>query len=295
MIVLSFLDLHADARKAPNEQNWAGFSDSGNPFGLQKRLLRSMVNTIVDYGLVCANDHIMVAISGGKDSYTLLELLLLARVRAPFDFKVTAVHLDQVQPGYDGEPLRQWLIKNNIEHHIAQQDTYSIVVEKTKPGGTFCALCSRLRRGALYTVAEKIGANKIALGHHRDDALETLLLNLIYAGKLSAMPPKYRTDDGQFWVIRPLLEIAERDIARYATVREFPILPCNLCGSQEGLKRDRMTRLLDDLEQEKPDVRAVMLNALKNVRGSHLMDQQYLDKEDDVTKVVKPRKLKIID
>ena len=151
------------------------------------------------------------------------------------------------------------------------------MIDKTKPGGTYCTLCSRLRRGILYHYAQKIGANKIALGHHRDDSIETLLLNLIYAGKMQAMPPKYRTDDDKFFVIRPLIEVAEKDIINYATQKAYPILPCNLCGSQEGLKRERMKKLLDSLELEKPDVRAVMLHALKNVNISHLMDKRYLD------------------
>src|SRR5262249_14675827 len=163
------------------------------------------------------------------------DLMLAAQKRAPFSYKVTAVHLDQVQPGYDGRPLALWLKENDIPHEIIKENTYKLVVEKTKPGGTYCSLCSRLRRGILYEVAARIGANKIALGHHRDDSIETLLLNLIYAGKLQAIPAKYLTDDGQFHVIRPLIEVAERDIIAYAELRGFPILPCNLCGSQEGL------------------------------------------------------------
>ncbi|HXW52463.1 MAG TPA: tRNA 2-thiocytidine(32) synthetase TtcA, partial [Myxococcota bacterium] len=223
-------------------------------------------------------DHVMVAISGGKDSYTLLDLLHTAQKRAPFFFKITAVHLDQVQPGYDGRPLKDWLVNKQIDHIILSEDTYSVVVEKTKPGGTYCSLCSRLRRGILYRIAGEIGAHKIALGHHRDDSLETLMLNLIYAGKLQAMPPKYVTDDGKFEVIRPLVEVAERDIVNYAAQIGYPILPCNLCGSQEGLKRERMKELLDALEKEKPDVRSVMLHALKNVNVSHLLDKRYLDR-----------------
>ncbi|MCA9507078.1 MAG: tRNA 2-thiocytidine(32) synthetase TtcA [Myxococcales bacterium] len=265
--------------RAPNERHWAGFAVSQQTSLRRKRLMRTMLNTVVDYQLIEENDHIMVAISGGKDSYTLLDLLLSAQARAPFSFKVTAVHVDQVQPGYDGKPLENWLMEHNIDHEIIREDTYSVVKEKTKPGGTYCSLCSRMRRGVLYKVASRIKANKIALGHHRDDAIETLLLNLIYAGKLQAMPPKYRTDDGQFFVIRPLIEVAERDIISYAKQKEFPILPCNLCGSQEGLKRKRMKELLDSLEQEKSDVRSVMLHAIKNVKASHLLDPRYLDGE----------------
>lgn len=291
---MTFLELDTGAKRSPNEKNWAGFASSDEQSTKQKKLLKAMLNTVVDYDLIKANDHIMVAISGGKDSYTLLELLLKARIRAPFEYKITAVHLDQMQPGYDGEPLKNWLEQNNVNHLIVRENTYKVVVEKTKPGGTFCSMCSRLRRGILYTIAGDIGANKIALGHHRDDAVETLLLNLIYAGKLSAMPPKYRTDDGGFWVIRPLIEIGEAEIARYAAAQGYPILPCNLCGSQEGLKRQRMKELLDQLENEKSDVRSVMLNALKNVRASHLMDPRFLDSEDEVVAPKKARKLKVI-
>lgn len=265
------------SEQAPNELNWAGFAMSEQKSLKEKKLLRTMLNTVVDYRLIEKDDHIMVAISGGKDSYTMLDLLLTAQKRAPFQYKVTAVHLDQAQPGYDGKPLEDWLKKNQINHLILREDTYSVVVDKTKPGGTFCSLCSRLRRGILYSAAEQIGANKIALGHHRDDSVETLLLNLIYAGKMQAMPPKYLTDDGRFFVIRPLIEMAERDIINYANKKAYPILPCNLCGSQEGLKRQRMKELLDTLELEKADVRSVMLNALKNVKETHLLDPRFIE------------------
>lgn len=266
--------------RAPSERHWAGFAVSEQDSLSQKKLMRTMLNTVVDYQLIERNDHVMVAISGGKDSYTLLDLLISAQKRAPFPFDITAVHLDQVQPGYDGRPLRDWLLKKNVKHKIIKEDTYSVVIEKTKPEGTYCSLCSRLRRGILYRVAEEIGANKIALGHHRDDALETLLLNLIYTGKLQAMPAKYLTDDKKFFVIRPLIEMAERDIINYAARKAYPILPCNLCGSQEGLKRERMKEILDLLEKEKSDVRSVMLHALKNVRVTHLLDKRFLDEEE---------------
>lgn len=277
------------SEQAPNELNWAGFAQSEQSSLKEKKLLRTMLNTVVDYRLIEKDDHIMVAISGGKDSYTMLDLLLKAQKRAPFSFKITAVHLDQAQPGYDGKPLEDWLKNNHIDHLILREDTYSVVIDKTKPGGTFCSLCSRLRRGILYTCAEKIGANKIALGHHRDDSLETMWLNMIYAGKLQAMPPKYLTDDGRFFVIRPLIEMAERDIINYAHKKAYPILPCNLCGSQEGLKRQRMKELLDSLELEKPDVRSVMLNALKNVKESHLLDARFIEHEYKPVPEVKKR------
>lgn len=231
-----------------------------------------MTRTIAHHDLVGPGDHVMVAVSGGKDSYTLLDLLWEARRKAPFRFEVTAVHLDQVQPGYDGRPLRTWLEAFGAPFEIVQQDTYSTVVRVTPKGKAFCAACSRMRRGILYTTAARLGCNKIALGHHRDDALETLLLNLFYSGKLQAMPAGYTTDDGRFEVIRPLVECAESDIVEHAAERAYPILPCNLCGSQDGLRRQKMGQLLDQLEDDSPHVRSVMLNALRNVRPSHLLD-----------------------
>lgn len=237
------------------------------------RLRRAMGNTIAEHRLIQAGDHIMVAVSGGKDSYTLLDLLHQAQAKAPIRFRLTAVHLDQVQPGYDGARLRRWLEDFGAAFEIIQEDTYSAVIERTRAGKAFCAVCSRLRRGVLYTVAERLGCNKIALGHHRDDALETLLLNLFYAGKLQAMPAKYTTDDGRFEVIRPLIECAEADIVEHASAAGYPILPCNLCGSQTNLQRDKMRDLIDSLAVDSPNVRAVMLNALRNLRPSHLLDR----------------------
>ena len=240
---------------------------------LKMRLTRKITRTNKIYRLLDEGDRVMVAISGGKDSYTLLDLLHSARKRLPFKFEVVAVHLDQQQPGYDGAPLRSWLEQSGINFEILSKDTYSIVKELTPPGGTYCAPCSRLRRGILYSAAERLGCNKIALGHHRDDALETLLMNMFYSGRIQSMPPIYRTDDGRFDVIRPLIECAERDIAEYAELRAFPILPCNLCGSQDGLKRVEMKRLLAELELRNPSVRDVMLASMKHVRPSHLLDR----------------------
>ena len=239
---------------------------------VRKRLHRTMTRTIAAHGLVEAGDHVMVAVSGGKDSYTLLDLLWEARTRAPFRFDVTAVHLDQHQPGYDGTPLRRWLEGFGAPFEIVSIDTYSTVVRVTPEGKSFCGACSRMRRGILSTTAERLRCNKIALGHHRDDALETLLLNLFYAGKLQAMPAGYTTDDGRFRVIRPLIECAESDIVEHAREVGYPILPCNLCGSQDGLRREKMAALLTELEQDNPNVRSVMLNALRNVQPSHLLD-----------------------
>ena len=246
----------------------------GEQLGL--KLNRRMLRSSRDYGLLKPNDKVMVAISGGKDSYTLLDLLWRARARVPFHFDLIAVHLDQQQPGYDGAPLKGWLKAYSAPYEVISEDTYSIVKELTPEGGTFCAPCSRLRRGILYNAAERLGCNKIALGHHRDDSIETLLMNLFYSGRLQAMPAIYTTDDGRFEVIRPLIECAEEDIAGYAEELAFPILPCNLCGSQDGLKRAKTKELLSRLEAESPMVRDMMLAALKNVRPTHLLDQGLL-------------------
>lgn len=241
---------------------------------LQKKLLRTMLRTVERYRLIAPGDSILVAVSGGKDSYTMLDLLRQAQARAPIHFDLVAVHLDQRQPGYDGTSLVSWLKDSGIRFEILSEDTYSIVKELVKDGGTYCAPCSRLRRGILYSAAERLGCNKIALGHHREDTLHTLLLNLFYAGKLQAMPASYRTDDGRFVVIRPLIECSEREIALHAQAAAYPILPCNLCGSQDGLKRKEVAMLLENLETRIPDVRSVMLNALRNVRPSHLLDTE---------------------
>lgn len=241
---------------------------------LAHQLLRKMQHTSKTYGLYEDGDRIMVAVSGGKDSYTMLYLLRDLVRRLPFSIELIAVHLDQRQPGYDGRGLQAWLENFGVPFEILSEDTYSVVTSELDESATYCSLCSRLRRGILYTAAERLGCNKIALGHHRDDTLETFLMNLIFAGKLQAMPAAYTTDDGRFRVIRPLIECAEKQIARFAELMAFPIIPCNLCGSQTGLKRDAMTALLNQLESENPNVRSVMLNALRNVRPTHLLDEE---------------------
>ncbi len=241
---------------------------------LQRQLFNEMRDTCRDYELLRAGDHVMVALSGGKDSYTLL-CVLSQLVRAHYPrVRLTAVHLDQRQPGYDGAPLRRYLEQSGHAFEILSEDTYSVVVDQLGQGQTYCSLCSRLRRGILYTAAERLGCNKLALGHHRDDGLETFLMNLFYSGKLQAMPAGYTTDDGKLQVIRPLIGCAESTIREFAELRDFPILPCNLCGSQAGLKRERMAELLAELEREAPHVRAVMANALSNVRPTHLLDRE---------------------
>jgi len=230
-----------------------------------------MGRCIADYELIESGDRVMVAISGGKDSYTLLHLLERARHRAPVPFEVIAVHLDQGQPGYDGTALEAWLREQGYEHQIVRKDTYQLVTEVIPEGQTYCSLCSRLRRGILYNVAESLGCTKIALGHHRDDAIETLMLNMMFNGSLSAMPAKLASDDGRNTVIRPLLYSSERDIAAYSEQLNFPIIPCNLCGSQDNLWRQQVKEMLDDIEKRAPQVRESMLAALKNVRSSHLL------------------------
>ena len=252
----------------PSEDQDNGISE------IALKLSRTMLRTVGEYRLIEEGDRILVAVSGGKDSFTLLDLLWRARKRAPVRFELIAVHLDQGQPGYDGRVLARWLEEFGCPHEVIREDTYSIVKEKSGDEETFCSTCARLRRGVLYTAAERLGCNKIALGHHRDDALETLLLNLLYAGRLQAMPARYRTNDGRFEVIRPLIECAEEDIARHAARAGYPIMPCTLCGSQVGLKREVVARLLGDLEKTIPNVRQVMLAALKNVRATHLLDAE---------------------
>ena len=247
-----------------------------DPERLARKLSDTMLRTVAAHRLIEEGDRILVAISGGKDSYTLLELLWRARRKAPVAFELIAFHLDQGQPGYDGRPLRRWLEEFGATFEIVREDTYKVVMDNGDPDEetTYCRLCSRLRRGILYTAAARLGCNKIALGHHREDALETLLLNLFYSGRLQAMPAGYTTNDRRFRVIRPLIECSESDIATHASGAGYPILPCNLCGSQNDLKRRSVAHLLASLERTIPDLRQVMLAALKNVRPSHLLDPE---------------------
>lgn len=251
-------------------------SRSASDASVGSDLSRTMLRTVAAYRLIERGDRILVAVSGGKDSYTMLDLLWRARSRAPVDFELIAFHLDQRQPDYDGKPLEAWLGGLGAPFEIKSEDTYSAVIDDARRhgGATYCRLCSRLRRAILYRAAERLGCNKVALGHHRDDALATLLLNLLYAGRLQAMPACYTTNDGRFQVIRPLIECAERDLARHAALAGYPLLPCNLCSSQQDLKRASVARLLGELEDKIPNVRQVMLAALKNVRATHLLDAE---------------------
>ncbi|MEZ4375517.1 MAG: tRNA 2-thiocytidine(32) synthetase TtcA [Polyangiaceae bacterium] len=261
-----------------------------NPENAGKRLTRQLQQTIREFALLAPGDRVMVALSGGKDSYTLFDLLLQLRPVLP-DCELIGVHLDQQQPGYDGAPLVAWLRERGAPFEILSEDTYSVVKQRVPEGSTYCSMCSRLRRGILYTAAERLGCNKIALGHHRDDAIETLLMNLFFSGRLQAMPARYRTDDGRFEVIRPLIECDELSIVQYAERRGFPILPCNLCGSQSGLQREEMAKLIATLEVRHPDLRSVMLNALKNVSATHLLDKRLaLQEQPQQTPISEPRR-----
>lgn len=235
--------------------------------------LRGLVGkAIEDYGMIAEGDRVMVCLSGGKDSYTLLDMLMSLQRRAPVKFELVAVNLDQKQPGFPIEVLPQYFEKIGVRYRIVEEDTYSIVTRVLEPGKTMCGLCSRLRRGILYRVADELGATRIALGHHRDDIVETLFLNLFYGARLKAMPPKLLSDDGRHVVIRPLAYCSERDIVRYAKGRDFPIIPCNLCGSQDNLKRVEIKRLLQSWEQEDPGRTQRIFRALQNVTPSHLAD-----------------------
>ena len=244
---------------------------------LEKRLLRLAGQAIGDYGMIGSGDRVMVCLSGGKDSYGLLELLLLLRERAPIDFDIVAVNLDQKQPGFPGNVLPDYLRSKGVPFHIEAQDTYSIVTRVIPEGRTMCSLCSRLRRGILYRVASELGATRIALGHHREDILGTFFLNLFYGGRLKGMPPKLVSDDGRHVVIRPLAYVKEADLARYAEARRFPIIPCNLCGSQDNLKRQEVKRMLAEWERRFPGRVENTFNALARVVPSHLMDGRLFD------------------
>ncbi len=254
------------------------FEAHSNNFNrLRSRLEHQVGKAIGDFNMIEEGDSVMVCLSGGKDSYTLLDILLALRKRAPIDFRIVAMNLDQKQPGFPADILPTYLKNLGVEYHIETQDTYSIVKEKIPEGKTTCSLCSRLRRGIIYRVAGELGANKIALGHHRDDMIETLFLNLFFAGKLKGMPPKLVTDKGDHMVIRPLAYCAESDIARFARAMEFPIIPCNLCGSQENLQRQNIKEMLNQWEQQYPGRTSTIFTSMQNVSSSHLMDSDLFD------------------
>ena len=239
----------------------------------ERDLLRRVARLNRAFDLIGPDDHVLVACSGGKDSWALLHLLRAYEKLVPFSFTVVAVTVDQGHPGFPAHRIRDHFNEHGFEHRIIYQDTYRVVLEKTPPGKTTCFLCSRLRRGILYRVADELGASKIALGHHREDVIETLLLNLMYAGQIKAMPPRLRSDDGRHLVIRPLAHCAEADLAAYAQAKNVPIVPCNLCGTQENSRRRQVRELLAGLEASNPDLRRSLLAAVGNVVPSHLFDR----------------------
>lgn len=244
---------------------------------LQKRLRRNVGKAIGDFGMIENNDKVMVCLSGGKDSYTMLDILLFLKKIAPIHFDIVAVNLDQKQPGFPEHILPEYLDSIGVDYKIVEEDTYSIVKDKIPEGKTTCSLCSRLRRGILYRTAKELGATKIALGHHRDDMLETFFLNMFHGGKLKSMPPKLVSDNGEHIVIRPLAYCTEKDIEKYSQAAEFPIIPCNLCGSQENLQRQNIKAMLQDWNRRFPGRIESMFRALQNVAPSHLVDSNLYD------------------
>jgi tRNA 2-thiocytidine biosynthesis protein TtcA len=275
--------LQTDTEDAVGEVPAGRETAADEPSGRWKKLqaeLRGLVGkAIVDYRMIEEGDRVMVCVSGGKDSYTLLDMLLSLQRKAPVSFELIAVNLDQKQPGFPAHILPTYLAELGVPYRIVTEDTYSIVTRVIEPGKTMCGLCSRLRRGILYRVADEVGATKLALGHHRDDIVETLFLNMFFGARLKAMPPKLKSDDGKHIVIRPLAYCAEREIARYARGREFPIIPCNLCGSQENMKRREIKAMLASWEVEDPGRTDRLFRSLQNVTPSHLADRGLFDFE----------------
>lgn len=263
-------DLSPSFERSPVEQ-------SNTLQRLKRRLESSVGKAIADYNMIEDGDIVLVCISGGKDSYTLLSTLMALRRRAPVDFRLIAMNLDQKQPGFPADVLPGYLAKLGVDYRIVEQDTYSIVKDKIAPGKTTCSLCSRLRRGVIYRTAKELGANKIALGHHRDDIVHTLFLNLLFAARLKAMPPKLLTDDGAHVVIRPLAYCSEKDIARFARGMAYPIIPCNLCGSQDNLQRQKVREMMADWDQRYPGRTEAVFSALQKIVPSHLADQDLFD------------------
>ncbi|MFI4918824.1 MAG: tRNA 2-thiocytidine(32) synthetase TtcA [Legionellales bacterium] len=247
---------------------------TSNPSLIEKKLLHYTGKAIADFNMIQRGDRVMVCLSGGKDSFTMLTILNHLRRRSNNKFEVFAFTLDQAQPGWDDSKLRAWLTERNIQHEILTRDTYSIVKEKIPEGKTYCSLCSRLRRGIIYRYAEEHGFNKIALGHHRDDLVRTLMMSILYNGDIRSMPPKLLSDNKKHIVIRPMCYVQEKDIIAFTSEQDFPIIPCTLCGSQENLMRKKVTRLIDQLAAENPKVPSNMLHALQSLKPSQLMDQK---------------------
>ncbi|HYF97607.1 MAG TPA: tRNA 2-thiocytidine(32) synthetase TtcA [Coxiellaceae bacterium] len=244
---------------------------------VEKKLLHYINKANADFNMIAKGDRVMVCLSGGKDSFTLLTLLNAMRIASHYKFELFSFTLDQAQPGWDDQALKEWLEARKIPHEVMRQDTYSIVKEKIPEGQTYCSLCSRLRRGIIYTYAEENGYNKVALGHHRDDLIRTLLMSILYGGQIQSMPPKLLSDNKKHIVIRPLAYCQENDIKEYAAEQNFPIIPCNLCGSQENLMRVRVKKLIDQLAEENPKVPSNILHALQSIKPSQLMDKSLWD------------------
>jgi tRNA 2-thiocytidine biosynthesis protein TtcA len=278
---LSFLNLGVRMMNieliAPSMRASGSFKNRGALKPIHKRLCRLVGQVIADFSMIEQGDRVMVCVSGGKDSYGLLDILLALQKKAPIHFELIAVNLDQKQPGFPTEVLPAYLTKLGVDFHIKEQDTYSVVKELIPEGKTMCSLCSRLRRGVLYRLADQLGATKIALGHHRDDLVETLFLNMFLKGRFASMPPKLLSDDGRHVVIRPLAYVDEADLARYAELKAFPIIPCNLCGSQENLKRQEMKRVAHDLNQRFPGCVDNILSSMGRIKPHRLMDRSLFD------------------
>ncbi len=264
---------------------------------LSRKLYKLFKRASLDYGLFAPGDHVLACLSGGKDSYTMLALMRELQRRVPFELRITAFHLDQKQPGYPAGVMADYLAAQDVPHVVMEEDTYSVVTEKLAPEATPCSLCSRLRRGIIYTKARELGCNKIALGHHRDDSIETLLLNMLHSGSLQGMPAIYTTDDGEFEVIRPLIYCAEADIEAYSVAAGFPIIPCNLCGSIEG-RRAWAKGLITHIEQTVPQARNSLLAAMQHVKPTHLLDVDLQERlgervnsedDDDILRLVTNR------
>ena len=275
--VAAYLPLLVSEIKKMQENQTVDKKEQYNLNKLQKRLRRNVGAAIADYNMIEEGDRIMVCLSGGKDSYTLLEILRNLQQSAPVNFSLVAVNLDQKQPGFPGHILPEYLESLGVEYKIVEEDTYSIVKEKIPEGKTTCSLCSRLRRGILYRTATELGCTKIALGHHRDDIMQTLFLNMFYGGKMKGMPPKLMSDDGKHIVIRPLAYCREKDIVRFSEARKFPIIPCNLCGSQPNLQRQVIGDMLRDWDKRYPGRLETMFSAMQNVVPSHLADTSLFD------------------
>lgn len=244
---------------------------------LNRKIKKTVWNAINEFNMIEDGDKLMICLSGGKDSYTMLDILMQIQKASVFNFDIVAVNLDQKQPGFPEHILPEYLTKVGVDFEIVEEDTYSIVKEKTPEGKSTCSLCSRLRRGNLYTAAERLGCNKIMLGHHREDILETFFLNLFFAGKIETMPAKYRTNDERFVVMRPLAYVKEKDIIRLAEIREYPIIPCNLCGSQPNMQRQITKAMLSKWEETYPQRKEIMFNALKNISPTHMLDHDLYD------------------